>query len=123
MRVSTPPPSWPAPPEGWTPPPGWQPDPAWGPPPPGRELWHEERANPFAGLYGFGAALLVLCVLLAIGTIGQGSTPSGYAAGIILGRCLVAGLVTAVIAFFSSRPWRLWVYPLVAFAAYAATPS
>jgi hypothetical protein len=113
-KVYNPPPNWPAPPPGWQPPAGWQPDPAWGPAPEGWEFFTSERANPRAWAHGLASGGVLLVLLLVVGTAAAGTPPGPEAFGAIFGRCLTAGLLTAVIAWVSTRRWGLWLYPLVA---------
>ena len=121
IRTYNPPPNWPAPPPGWTPPPGWEPDPAWGPPPEAWPVWIEHRANAFSCLFALGAAAILLVVFVAIGTIAMRSAPSAEAFGTILGGCLLAAVVTTVIAYFWTRRWHWWTYLLVALGVYAVS--
>jgi hypothetical protein len=107
-----PPPGWPPAPKGWTPPPEWAPDPAWGPVPQGWPLWVTERANPRAwGLASLSAAGWFV-VLLAIGAAVAGRFDA-EAAGEILGRELLAGVVTGLIAWLGRSRWPVWIYPVV----------
>jgi hypothetical protein len=120
IRTYNPPPNWPPPPPGWTPPPGWEPDPAWGPPPEAWPVFIESRANAsWSCLGSLGAAAVLLVVFIAIGTIVARSAPSPEAFGEILGRCLLAAVVTTVIAYFWTKRWHWWTYLLVAFGVYA----
>ena len=120
LKVYNPPPNWPAPPTGWTPPPDWQPDPEWGPAPEGWTFFEEQRANPQAWLYGFGAALVPFLVLIVIGSVLARSAPSPYVFGLFFGRFVAAGLITGAIGYFSSARWRPWLYVLIAVGSYVA---
>lgn len=83
-----------------------------GPVPQGWPLWVSERANPRA----WGLALLSAAgwfvVLVAVG-MAVTRRLSAEAAGEILGRELVAGVVTGLIAWLGRSRWSVWVYPVV----------
>jgi len=118
-----PPPNWPAPPEGWTPPKDWQPDPAWGPAPDGWDFWvpngaaEEAGGRPNRNAWGRTAIVaLIFTALLSIIPIVAGADNLAEAIGFYVGRSLMAYVITALWAFFSSRPWG-WVRYSVTFVA------
>lgn len=113
ISVFNPPPHWPAPPPGWTPPPDWQPDPAWGPVPPGWSLWVRVRANPRAWGWAALAGAAWFVVFCVIGLVVSGGRFGAEAAGAVLGREILAAVLTGLVAWVGRSRWPVWLYPVV----------